>query len=122
MPHECTGCGEVYPNGTEAILKGCPDCGWKRFRYIKDGRLGPEAGEEGGGQDLLSRLERAHEEGERPATLSDEDIESVKVLDEGSYEINVSSLMEKDEIILSIGEAGRYVVHLPSAFKDEAEG
>ncbi|MBS1263201.1 MAG: hypothetical protein MAG715_00372 [Methanonatronarchaeales archaeon] len=124
MPHQCTGCDTVYPNGTEEILSGCPECGWNRFRYIleEDGSDKEAAEPAGDGGGIIGELERVHESGAEALTLRDGDIESVRVLDEGSYEINVASLLEKEEIILSIGEAGRYVVHLPSAFREKADG
>ena len=35
MPHQCLGCDKVYDNTSNAILKGCPECGRKAFLYIK---------------------------------------------------------------------------------------
>lgn len=36
MPHKCNTCGTVYPDGCEDILKGCTDCGNKKFEYIPE--------------------------------------------------------------------------------------
>ena len=36
MPHQCNNCEKVYPDGCEAILDGCTDCGNKRFQYIPE--------------------------------------------------------------------------------------
>lgn len=125
MPHECTRCETVYPNGTEAILSGCPECGWNRFKYVKDEEPEEEATPaqgDGEGEDrlkrreVLDRIERAHEASGPEQAASVDDIASVQMEEEGSYRINVSSLMEKEEVIMSIGESGRYVVHLGSAF------
>jgi len=33
MPHQCLQCGKVFPSGSPEILKGCGDCGGKRFFY-----------------------------------------------------------------------------------------
>ncbi len=33
MPHQCLQCGKVFPSGSPEILKGCSDCGGKRFFY-----------------------------------------------------------------------------------------
>jgi len=124
MPHQCTNCDEVYPNGTEAILTGCPECGWNRFKYMKempgDEAVPEEETESSEKQAIIDSIERAHESGGKEVPLlEDGSIESVRIVEEGSYEINVSSLMDKEEIIMSIGEEGKYVVHLPSAFKGE---
>lgn len=44
-------------------------------------------------------------------------VESIRILDKGSYELNIKSLLEREEIILSVKESGRYFVHLPSVFE-----
>ena len=36
MPHICTRCNNVFDSG-EDILKGCPNCGWKKFMFVKKG-------------------------------------------------------------------------------------
>jgi predicted nucleic acid-binding Zn-ribbon protein len=35
MPHICTRCSNVFDTG-EDILKGCPNCGWKKFMFMKN--------------------------------------------------------------------------------------
>ena len=35
MPHQCLQCGKVFKEGSNAILKGCPDCGGKKFFFTK---------------------------------------------------------------------------------------
>ena len=35
MPHQCLKCGKVFPSGSPEILKGCSDCGGKRFFYTE---------------------------------------------------------------------------------------
>jgi predicted nucleic acid-binding Zn-ribbon protein len=35
MPHQCLKCGKVFPSGSPEILKGCNDCGGKRFFYTE---------------------------------------------------------------------------------------
>jgi len=34
LPHQCIGCGKVYPNGSKEILAGCSVCGGRKFYYI----------------------------------------------------------------------------------------
>lgn len=36
MPHQCLQCGKVFPSGSSEILKGCSDCGGKRFFYTQE--------------------------------------------------------------------------------------
>lgn len=36
MPHQCTNCSRVFPDGSDEILQGCPQCGGTQFRYRPD--------------------------------------------------------------------------------------
>ena len=33
MPHQCTGCGHTFPDGSKEMLSGCPDCGGNKFQF-----------------------------------------------------------------------------------------
>ncbi|EMA42694.1 OapC/ArvC family zinc-ribbon domain-containing protein [Halococcus saccharolyticus] len=33
MPHQCTECGHVFPDGSKEMLSGCPDCGGNKFQF-----------------------------------------------------------------------------------------
>ncbi len=35
MSHQCLKCGKVFEDGSASILKGCPECGGKKFFYTK---------------------------------------------------------------------------------------
>ncbi|MFB6153125.1 MAG: Zn-ribbon containing protein [Halodesulfurarchaeum sp.] len=37
MPHQCTACGEVFPDGSKDMLSGCPVCGGNTFQYLPEG-------------------------------------------------------------------------------------
>jgi len=37
MPHQCTGCGHVFPDGSKEMLSGCPDCGGNKFQFKPGG-------------------------------------------------------------------------------------
>lgn len=37
MPHQCTACGRVFPDGSKEMLSGCPDCGGNKFQYQPPG-------------------------------------------------------------------------------------
>ena len=38
MPHQCTKCGEIFPDAAKELLAGCT-CGSKFFYYIRQERL-----------------------------------------------------------------------------------
>ncbi|MFB6146297.1 MAG: Zn-ribbon containing protein [Halobacteriaceae archaeon] len=36
MPHQCTECGHVFPDGSKEMLSGCPECGGNKFQFHAD--------------------------------------------------------------------------------------
>jgi predicted nucleic acid-binding Zn-ribbon protein len=54
MPHQCTGCGHVFPDGSKEMLSGCPDCGGNKFQFQPSGATGGSdgagSGQSAGGQ------------------------------------------------------------------------
>ena len=42
MPHQCTGCGEVFEDGTKEMLSGCPECGGNKFQFRPKGADVPD--------------------------------------------------------------------------------
>ncbi len=46
-----------------------------------------------------------------------ERVESVRILSPGSYELNLDSIMKRDEIVMALKEDGTYIVHFPSVFQ-----
>lgn len=39
MPHQCTDCSHVFPDGSKAMLSGCPDCGGNTFQFLPAGAI-----------------------------------------------------------------------------------
>jgi uncharacterized protein len=122
MPHQCVRCNTVYPDGAQEILKGCK-CGARLFFYIKKKQL-----EEG--KELISKLteeEKKHiendvteilnikQETNRPVVL---DIEAIRVMKPGKYELDLVHLFKKDPLIIKL-EEGKYVIDLPQMFRKE---
>jgi len=173
MPHICTRCSNVFDSG-EDILKGCPNCGWKKFMFVKKKpldckeqmrqpeqiitramgvRVPPrmreiesaaiEAKEEKmhSSQESLpvapfpptshipskKKLDEAphleedhHLEDNRQSDgkgkSQEKTLESVKITAPGTYELNLPSLFERDELIMAVKE-GTYFIDLASVFK-----
>ncbi|PSP78960.1 hypothetical protein BRC81_05655 [Halobacteriales archaeon QS_1_68_20] len=42
MPHQCTSCDRVFPDGSRDLLSGCPDCENNTFRYLPDDVVGQD--------------------------------------------------------------------------------
>ena len=123
MPHQCVRCSSLYEDGAEEILKGC-SCGARLFFYIKKKDI--ERGKE-----LLNNLtdddkknienditEILHikEEGkDTPVVL---DLESIRVMKPGKYELDLVHLFKNDPLVIKL-EEGKYMIDLPQAFKKQ---
>jgi len=46
MPHQCTGCGERFEDGSKEMLSGCPECGGNKFQFRPQGADVPGEPEE----------------------------------------------------------------------------
>ncbi|MDX1745171.1 MAG: Zn-ribbon containing protein [Halobacteriales archaeon] len=44
MPHQCTTCDRTFPDGSKAMLGGCPDCGGNKFQFLPSGAGAPADG------------------------------------------------------------------------------
>jgi len=124
MPHQCVRCSKLYPDGAQEILKGC-ECGARLFFYIRKQHV-----EEG--QQIISELsqeEKEHIEKDVSEILNVKsdpdtpvvlDIEAIRVLKPGKYELDLVHLFKKDPLIIKL-EEGKYIIDLPQIFKEERE-
>ena len=133
MPHACTKCTKVYADKSDAILRGCT-CGSRVFHFIKStlpqqqqfqpvqltalSESAAGANGNGNGSALDSVVdEMAIQAGQGNAiaiesTLEPDAVENIKVIEPGSYSINVPSLMKGGPVVLK-SDAGVYYVRLP---------
>lgn len=123
MPHKCTRCEGLFKDGAAIILNGCPKCGWNKFLYVRE-----EAGNKVDSpypaskfikevDELLGNKVAKPESKEAKQEEVGERVESVRILSPGSYELNLESLLERNEIVMALKEDGTYLVHLPSVFQ-----
>ena len=124
MPHQCVRCGKFYDDGAEEILKGCP-CGGRLFFYINKKKL-----EESKNiiTDLTTKEKDEIEKDvfdligierdiEKPVVL---DLESIRILKPGKYELDIVNLFRKRPLIYKL-EEGKYLIDLPESFKKKEE-
>jgi len=136
MPHKCTRCEGIFRDGAAIILNGCPKCGWNKFLYVKDEMTQP-AGSAGKTAETsippaASQFIKEVDEllGNKPAQTEPKEskvetkidevgdrVESVRILSPGSYELNLDSIMKREEIVMALKEDGTYIVHFPSVFQ-----
>jgi predicted nucleic acid-binding Zn-ribbon protein len=132
MPHICTRCNNIFESG-EDILKGCPSCGWKKFMFMRKMPRELDMSSHSG-EHIITRAmgvkvpPRGSEKESIPPTKSEgapenelrpgegKPLESIKITAPGTYELNLPSLFERDELIMAVKE-GTYFIDLTSAFK-----
>ena len=133
MGHQCVHCGEVYPDAAPQLLSGCK-CGSKFFYYINQSRL-DELNKINNQeiQDTIFELARAdktqiekdireitglNEEPDKPVILN---LESVRVIKPGVFEIDIVNLFSKKRPIIYKLEEGKYVIDLTSSMHVDKE-
>ncbi len=115
MTHQCIRCGSTYENNDSSILKGC-NCGSVFFAYIKSQK----------DAEKLKKIEQELEEhqtsleSEIEKQVKKDDlqfgIETIKIPQEGVYEINIDALMKNQPIIV-LKRDETYLIHLSSVFE-----
>ena len=128
MPHQCVHCGELYPDASKELIAGCK-CGSHFFFFIRkeqyeklklqdDGTLAIELK----GMDKKKIEKDVREiigvEEEEPVVL---DLEAIRVLEPGKFEIDVVNLLRKDRPIIYKLEEGKYIIDIATMMKP-AEG
>lgn len=120
MPHKCTKCGREFSDGSMEILKGCPSCGGKKFLYVSDSTRHDDVLEEKTIDEIAEDTQEEVLE-VKPATEEHREvfdrIESIRVLNPGSYELNIEKLAKSDEVVVRLGRDERYMVDILSMAK-----
>ena len=125
MPHQCVRCGTFYEDTAHEILRGCK-CGGRLFFFVKKDLLN-EIKEK---TSQLTSEQKTEIEDEVFELIRDEvdkeetvvlDIESVRILQQGKYEIDLVNLFRKQPLIYKVGE-GKYIIDLVQTFKNIQNG
>ena len=124
MPHQCVHCSKIIDVGSKEILEGCGSCGGKFFFYIRDEQVArmkeskeasiPEfdsVDKKKVEEDVRSILKI--EDDEKPVIL---DLESIRVLRPGQFEIDIVSLINRRPIIFKLQE-GKYLIDIENLAK-----
>ncbi len=126
MPHKCTKCGREFRDGSVEILRGCPSCGGKKFLYVSDRVKNSDVLEEKSIETIAEEtkqevLEVKHQgPATRPTDIL-ERVESVRIVSKGTYELNLERLAESQDIIIGMGDDGKYMLDLPSMSKRKSD-
>jgi len=119
MPHQCVHCSKIIEVGSKEILEGCSSCGGKFFFYIRDEQAAKikESKEEPIPEFNTVDKKKVEEDVRSILKIEDEDkpvildLESVRVLRPGKFEIDIVSLMNRRPIVFKLSE-GKYVIDI----------
>jgi len=121
MPHQCVKCSRIIPAGSKELLEGCKNCKGHFFFYIKDEQLEQikkkpiEISEEDKKTIEKDIREMAGiQDDNAPVIL---DLESVRVVGSGKFEIDVVNLFNKDRPLIYKLEEGKYIIDLASTLQ-----
>lgn len=130
MPYKCVNCSQMYDDGSKEILAGCGKCHRKFFFYIKKEKISSLSNISSTNNEII--LELGIEEKQKieddvreiaGITNSDSpiflDFESVKVVREGKYLLDLSKLFSNKPNVYQL-EDGKYIIDF-SIFKNEEE-
>jgi len=125
MPHQCVHCKRIIPLGSKELLEGCKDCHGKFFFYIRDEQL-EKAREEPIIKIPESDKKKIEKDVREMAGITDEsvpvilDLESVRAVGSGKFEIDLSNLFRKDSPLIYKMEEGKYIIDLSSTLRKDA--
>lgn len=123
MPHQCVHCGEVFPSGSKEILEGCSKCTGRFFFYIRDDQL--EKIRENPIEIPTEDKKQIEKDVREMAGITEEsapvilDLESVRVLGPGKFEIDVVNLFNKKRPLIYKLEEGKYIIDLASTLNKD---
>lgn len=125
MPHQCVSCGTFFEDGAHEILSGCSNCSGKLFFFVKKERLEEFKKDEPQLFNLSQEDKKQVEEDvydiigediDRSKTVI-LDIESVKILRPGKYELDLVNLFKKKQPLIYKLEDGKYMIDVIESFK-----
>ncbi|MDD1712199.1 MAG: Zn-ribbon domain-containing protein [Methanoregulaceae archaeon] len=129
MPHRCVKCGKEYKEASFEVLKGCEQCGGKKFLYTRAHPAGETAKPAipSAKADKPAPSHPAPDTGKEPPVhekkvdsapgREDDRVESIRIVSPGTYELNITKMAESDERVVATGGDGSYMVDLISMMK-----
>jgi predicted nucleic acid-binding Zn-ribbon protein len=124
MPHQCVRCSKLYPDTASELLEGC-SCGGKLFFYVKKERLNElkestvklnKKEKTQIEKDVFDIIGQKKTDFDKPIIL---DLESIRVLKPGQYELDLVNLFSKRPLVYKL-EEGKYIIDLPETFINES--
>ncbi len=124
MPHQCVKCSKIIPIGSKELIEGCGDCHSRFFFYIKEEQLEKikEKPIEIPEQEKIAIEKDIREisgitDADTPVIL---DLESIRSVGSGKFEIDVVNLFNKKRPLIYKFDEGKYMIDLASTLKKSA--
>ena len=105
MPHRCVRCAKEYSDTSRELLTGC-SCGARVFVFLREGQA-PADEDYAWLENELSPLTK-----DKPVSIDTEAAENLRILEKGSYEIDVKALMAGNPLVVK-SEKGIYYIKMP---------
>ena len=115
MPHICLRCKKRI-EAEEGKAPRCPECGGTRFAFISARRLEMEAQEPVPEQPSPPPPQEPDKE---PDPVDPDQLESIRILEPGRYDLNLIKLAESDDRIIRIGKDAHYRLDLNSMVRSK---
>ena len=121
MPHQCVKCSRIIPIGSKELIEGCESCGGHFFFYIRDEQLQrikespieiPEEDKDKIEKDVREMAGIIDQDA--PVIL---DLESVRSIGSGKFEIDIVNLFNKKRPLIYKLEEGKYIIDLASTLQ-----
>ncbi len=125
MPHQCVKCSRIIPLGSRELLEGCNDCNGRFFFYIREEQI--ESLKKSPIEIPEKEKERVEKDIREMAGIADEDapvildIESVRSVGDGKFEIDIVKLFKKDRPLIYKLEEGKYIIDISSTLRRNAK-
>lgn len=126
MPHQCVKCSRIIPIASKELLTGCSDCSGRFFFYVKEEQLEkiknnpileiPD--EEKAIVEKDIREIAGITDDEAPVIL---DLESVRAIGEGKFEIDVVNLFNRKRPLIYKMEEGKYIIDLATTLNQSVK-
>lgn len=123
MPHQCVKCSRIIPAGSREILDGCKECGSRFFFYVKEEQL--EKLKEQPIEIPEPEKKKIEKDIREIAGIKDEnspvvlDLESVRAIGEGKFELDLSKLLNKKRPLVYKVEEGKYMIDLATTLNHD---
>ena len=121
MPHQCVRCGKLHDDGDSTLLKNGCSCGSRLWFFVKQESI--ERAKEIT-TNLTDEQKDQIEEDVRDivgAETDDEavvlDLESVRVVEPGKFELDLVQLFNKENPVVFKLAEGKYIIDVPETFE-----